>query len=81
MKTLTKMKKTGNYDEAFLLRLVTRNGFSVAYWEEVRHRTQAGEKFTNREIFELLNDLREQRFGEPAFPSYASFHMWLKRRS
>lgn len=75
-----KKKMTGEYDEAFLLRLVTRSGFSVAYWEEVRHRTQAGEKFTNREIFELLNDLREERFGEPAFPSYASFHMWLKRK-
>ena len=61
--------------------MVTRNGFSVVYWEEVRRRTKAGEKFTNREVFEELNGLREERFGEPAFPSYASFHMWLKRRS
>lgn len=75
------MKKTGNFDEAFTLRLVTRRGFSVAYWEEVRRRTKAGDKFTNREVFEELNALREQLFGEPAFPSYASFHMWLKRKS
>ena len=72
--------KNRNYDEDFMLRLVTRGGFAIAYWEEVRHSTQAWEKFTNREVFEKLNELREHRFGEPAFPSYASFHMWLKRR-
>lgn len=77
---MTKMM-TGSFSEEFLQRLVTRNGFSDAFWLTVRRLTAAGEKFTNREVFDEMNAAREKRFGEPMFPSYSAFHMWLKRRN
>lgn len=75
------MMKTMTFDENVLQCMVTRTGFSNAYWDLVRQKTLNGDKFTNRELFEALNDARCRRFGEPAFPSYAAFHMWLKRRN
>ena len=72
--------KKMTFDDDMLLRMVTRTGFYDAYWDLVRQKTLSGDKFTNRELFEALNEARCRRFGEPAFPSYAAFHMWLKRR-
>ena len=81
MKTTTMTKNDLLADEQFCEKLVTRNGFASAYWDVIRKKTAMGEKFSYKEIFSLLNQIREERWGEELFPSYESFHMWLKRRN
>lgn len=80
MKT-TITKKNLLSDEEFCARLVTRNGFVSAYWDVVKKKTAYGEKFTYKEVFTLLNNIREDKWGESLFPSYESFYMWLRRRN
>ena len=81
MMTTTMTKNELLADDAFCEKLVSRNGFAAAYWDIIRKKTARSEKFTYKEVFSLLNDIREERWGEELFPSYESFHMWLKRRS
>ena len=81
MTKMTMTKKSLLADDGFCARLVTRNGFASAYWDVIKKKTALGEKFTYKEVFTLLNNIREERWGELLFPSYESFYMWLKRRN
>lgn len=60
-------------DKARLWRMVTRKGFTSLFWEELAERRRLNPATTRREVFEALNDLFEEEFGEPRYPSYDTF--------
>ncbi len=60
-------------DKARLWRMVTRKGFAALFWEELAERRRSKPATTRREVFEALNDLFEDEFGEPRYPSYDTF--------
>ena len=62
-------------------RLVTRKGFMECWWEIVKELSAAKEDFTYKGVFEYLNGIRKEKYGEYAFSTYSAFHMWLKRRN
>lgn len=65
--------------EEDIYRLVTRKGFEEAFWKTLRQWRAEEPKVTQRRVFEYLNDLYEETFGEPKFVSFDSFRMYRDR--
>lgn len=53
--------------------LITKRGFIEEFWARFRTANVSGRPRTQESIFEELNDIYEDEFGEPRFPSFDSF--------
>lgn len=57
--------------------LVTFDGFEKEFWSNYRNYNSAGFKMSQEQVFDELNSLYSDYFGEPRFPSFDAFR---KRR-
>lgn len=62
------------------LRMVTTSGFVEVFWEELRARRQENPETSQRMVFNDLNDLFEEVFGEPRFASMDAFRKARDRK-
>ncbi len=62
--------------------LVTRSRFVATFWRVLREMRKDDPCISRREVFELLNSIYSDEFGEDAFPSYNAFrhsHEFLRQ--
>ena len=62
-----------------IMQLVTGRGFVRVFWDELRERRAEDSTVTQRAVFDDLNDLFEETFGEPKFPSWEAFRKYRDR--
>lgn len=53
--------------------LVTFDGFEKEFWSNYRNYNSAGFKVSQEQVFDELNQLFDDYFGEPRFPSFDAF--------
>lgn len=54
-------------------RLVSAEGFIEAFYEQLRDYQASGQRVTNEDVFDALNNRFMERFGVYRFPSYNAF--------
>lgn len=59
--------------------LVTRRSFIEYFYKELSARRKAGERVREEDVFEDLNNNREEYFGDPCFPSFDAFRAYRRR--
>lgn len=59
--------------DELVYRLVTRKGFIAAFWAELTVRRRGDPTATYEQVFNYLNELFHQEFGEPRYRSYEAF--------
>lgn len=58
-------------DKAY--RIATREGFLEVFWEDLRQHRAEEPTTTQISVFYQLNDLYEETFGSPMWPSWDAF--------
>ena len=66
------MKDESN-ELAQLLRIATRRGFVAEFWRLLAASRKEDQAISRRMVFEKLNDLYFDTFGEYLYPSYNAF--------
>lgn len=54
-------------------RMVTRKGFIELFWHTLRDRRKQDAAVTHEQVFQELNELYRQEFGEPRYRSFCAF--------
>lgn len=66
--------------DALVLKLVTRERFVETFWHELAEERREHPTVKRREVFDRLNDLYENAFGRPQFPSWEAFKKFINRK-
>ena len=62
-------------------RLITRRGFVSEFWSELHACETPGAVCTRRAVYERLESIYENEFGERKFTSYSAFRQFISRKS
>ena len=65
--------KNDNEDLAQLLRIATRRGFVGEFWRLLAVSRKEDPTISRRMVFDKLNDLYFETFGEYLYPTYNAF--------
>lgn len=60
--------------------LGTRSGFLKAFWEESKRRLREDGITIQEDVYDYLEDICRETFGESRFPSYDAFRKYRDRQ-
>lgn len=60
--------------------LGTRSGFLKAFWDESKRRLREHGVSVHADVYDYLEDICRETFGEPRFPSYEAFRKYRDRQ-